>query len=228
MNTEQNRLGYYVGVCHNHTAQLSANLVLLMHGLAESRVHGQLGLYGDLGGGGPFHGNLATGSLSFTTCEPTIQLVIDWRGKFTGTELSGTYDATCDHPDALSHGLQYQQGHWASRLARSLDDPDPSRMHLVSVFDQGRRDGPFTLEDFARFVRARRWPLSAVVALDDLTTWGSLADFLAFLESQAPQMGQPPQPSFARDVARDTGRLVVSSVLATLVLAAFGINTNGN
>lgn len=225
MNTDQNVLGNYVGICHNRTANLSANLVLLLHGSADQRVHGELGLYGDLAGGGAFHGTLAAGSLSFTTCEPGLQLVIEWQGHIRGTELKGAYEVFCDHPEAPAHGLQHQYGEWGCRLARRLGPPNSSRMHLVSVFDQGRSEGPFILDDFVRHVRAGRWPMSAVVALDDMMTWWSLAELLSFIESQG-QPVQPPTPSFASEVARETGKKVIAGALAALVLAAFGISSD--
>jgi len=158
MSTHHSRIGNSVGVCNSHTARLSVNLVFLLHGVTGSRVHGELGLYGDLGGGGPFHASLSGDSLSFSTCEPTVQLLIEWKAQFHGEQLSGSYECFCDHPEAEAEGLKYHLEDWSRQRVRGLGDIDPSRMNLVSVFHVGQSYGPFSVADFARDVQAGQWP----------------------------------------------------------------------
>jgi hypothetical protein len=78
MNIPDARLGYFVGECRNETVGLTANLVMFLHGAGQSRIHGELGIYGELDGGGAFHGKIAGNSISFSTSEPSIHLVIEW------------------------------------------------------------------------------------------------------------------------------------------------------
>lgn len=83
--------GWFVGSCTNTTMGISANLLLVIHGATETGVHGELYLSGDLGGGGPFNGNIGSSVITFTTCVPTAQTAIEWQGHIVAEQISGNY-----------------------------------------------------------------------------------------------------------------------------------------
>jgi hypothetical protein len=47
--------GWFAGTCTNTTVNQTANLLLRIYGATDFRMHGELGVYGNLDGGGSFH-----------------------------------------------------------------------------------------------------------------------------------------------------------------------------
>jgi len=94
MNTSS---GWFVGTCTNATISISANLLLVIHGMSGGTIYGELGLSGELGGGGPFHGTINDGTIVFTTCLPANQTVIEWCAELSENKISGTYSVTSDN-----------------------------------------------------------------------------------------------------------------------------------
>ena len=185
-------LGYYAGTCTDNKAGFSANLILILHSASSGTLHGELALCGGLDGGGLFRGTVSRRSIAFTTSEPSAQLVTEWQGRFVDNKLKGTYTVASHHPKFAAPGPPHQQGVWACSFVRALGGLQQSRSNLAWVFHAGRFDGPFKLDVFVQHVEAGRWPLTAVVALDDFTSWCSLTELLALVQSQAP--GQPSEP----------------------------------
>jgi DnaJ like chaperone protein len=170
--------GWYVGTCTNRTVSLSANMLIVIHGATGSTIHGELGLSGDLGGGGPFHGSIHEGEFVFTTCAPANQTVIEWRGELSENPISGTYSVVCDHPERIAEGLGRQEGIWACSFIRSLGAIDPEKSDLVWVFDNGETEGPIATREFNQRAASGRWPAKAIVAMQDRTLWMTIAEFL--------------------------------------------------
>lgn len=174
--------GWFVGTCTNSTAHTSANLLLRIHGATETRIHGELSLFGDLGGGGPFHGTVQGETVRFTTCLPALQIVIEWDGRRTGDGMAGTYEVWSDHPEVAALGLQRQTGVWACALVSQLDAAGANRTELVWVFHDGQSEGPLTVEVFLKHTADERWPSHALAARENCTVWctvGELRDSLA-------------------------------------------------
>jgi hypothetical protein len=170
--------GWFVGTCTNTTVGASANLLLLIHAVSSATVHGELGLSGELSGGGPFHGRINGDHLVFTTCMPIVQTVIEWRAKMSEGTVSGTYSVACDNPEILTGGFGRQEGVWACSFVRGLETPDPEKRGLVWVFDAGVSDGPISREEFVKSAGSGRWPDNAIVAMADCTSWTSVGQFL--------------------------------------------------
>ncbi len=175
--------GWLVGTCANSTVSLSANLLLRIHGVAENRIHGELCLYGELGGGGPFHGSIQGDNVRFTTCVPAMQMVIAWIGNQTDEGLAGTYEVWSDRADLAAQGLQEQAGIWSCALVGAPEETGADRTKLVWVFHQGRSEGPFSVELLVKHATAERWPLHALVARENFTVWNSLREFLDSIEA---------------------------------------------
>jgi len=138
---------------------------------------------GDLGGGGPFHGTINGDSFGFTTCLPSAQAIIEWCGKVTDQQLAGTYTVTCDNPD-IAADLQHQEGDWSCSFVRSFGNPDTDKISSVWVYDEGKSEGPFTLEEFTQNLNSERWPLKAIIALQDRTAWTTVADYVEKVRAQ--------------------------------------------
>ena len=171
--------GWFAGTCTNTTANQSANLLLHIYGATDTRMHGELGLYGNLGGSGPFHASLKEGRVLFTTCQPARQVVIEWSGDRSDNGFTGTYKVEVDAPD-LAHGvLPLQEGIWSCTFVRGLSAPDADEIKDVSVFHEGKSEGPFPEEEFAQHAIAERWPSHALAATHDCTVWGTIGEFIA-------------------------------------------------
>jgi hypothetical protein len=250
--------GYYVGTCKNATTRVGGNLVLLLHGTTEPAIFGELGLYGELTGGGPFYGTVTGKSVVFSTCVPAALTFVNWQAQYADQQLTGSFTTGCDHPN----GWVSQDGVWVCSHVRELVSTPPSHSNLISLYNDGHAEGPFTMDNFARLVGSGCWPLNAVVALEDLTLWCSLRELLDFIKSKRRQQpgvcpssaqetqtdkAQPgvypspvhdhrepdaykvqavyqQQPSFAYEVARETGKKLLSSVVVSLLLSAFGLS----
>ena len=167
LNDHRHMTGWFVGVCTNTTVNLSANLLLLIHGVTDTAIHGELKLSGDLDGGGPFYGRIRGGTIAFMTCIPAQQVVIEWRSDISETGYSGTYQATSDHPEIVAAGLQHQEGVWSCSFVRALGQATPERDGLVWLFDEGVAEGPLPVDEFAMHAAAGRWPGRTLVALED-------------------------------------------------------------
>ena len=167
MQPSRNLTGWFVGTCTNSTVNTSANLLLHIHGATEVRIHGELSLFGELDGGGPFHGTVLGETVRFTTCLPALQIVIEWEGKRTGDGMAGTYDVWSDHPGVAAQGLQRQAGIWSCALVSQPDETGADRTGLVWVFHDGQSDGPFTVEAFLKHTAAERWPPHALTAREN-------------------------------------------------------------
>jgi hypothetical protein len=173
------RAGWFAGTCTNTTAGITANLLLKIHGATDRRMHGELGLYGNLGGSGPFYASLDHGRVRFTTCMPAYQVVIEWSGDLTENGFAGTYVTECDAPDLGQGGTGPQAGVWTCLFVRGLDDPDLARNHQVSVIHEGESAGPFTQEEFLQHALVGRWPPHALAAMQDCTVWGTVGECIA-------------------------------------------------
>lgn len=171
--------GWFVGTCTNTTEGVSANLLLFIHGVTEGKVHGELGLSGELDGGGPFHGRLNDETMVFTTCVPAAQVVIEWRAQINAGQLSGTYSVCCDDPKMAASGLARSVGVWSCAFVRSPGAVDIERNNQAWVFDEGSSEGPLAVEEFAQQAAAGRWPEKAIVAMEDCTAWTTVGQFLA-------------------------------------------------
>lgn len=176
--------GWFAGTCTNTTVNQSANLLLHIFGATDSRMHGELGLYGNLGGGGPFHASIKQGRVLFTTCLPAHQIVIEWSGARTEDGFSGTYKTECDAPDPARGVSGPQEGIWSCSFVRDLSAPDADEFNRVSVFHEGRSEGPFSMEEFAQHAIAERWPPYAMAAAEDCTDWSTVGAFLASLRAE--------------------------------------------
>ena len=182
-----NIAGWFAGTCTNTTANITANLLLRVYGATKHRLHGELGLYGDLGGSGPFHASLSLSRVLFTTCMPAHQVVIEWSGDLTDGGFAGTYITECDAPDLGQGGTGPQVGEWACAFVRGLDAPGSEKNDHVSVFHGGGSEGPFTEVEFMRHAVAGRWPTNALAAAQDCTVWGTVGEFI--VSHQARQVG---------------------------------------
>jgi hypothetical protein len=176
--------GWFAGTCTNTTVNQSANLLLHIFGGTDSRMYGQLGVYGNLGGGGPFHANLKERRLLFTTCQPAHQSVIEWSGDRTEDGFSGTYKVEVDAPELSPGQLRLQEGVRSCSFVRDLSAPDADEFNRVSVFHEGRTEGPFSMEEFAQHAIAERWPPYAMAAAQDCTDWSTVGAFLASLRAE--------------------------------------------
>ena len=184
MKESRSIVGWFAGTCTNTTVNQSANLLLCNHGAANGRLHGELGLYGPLLGGGPFHARLHRGRIEFTTCLPALQVVIEWTGDRTREGFSGTNHVVCDNPGMVASELREQAGVWSCVFVRDPGEPAADRIELISVFHEGRCSGPFVMEDFMLHAAADRWPSHALVALQDCSVWNTVGDFLASLNAR--------------------------------------------
>ena len=184
MKFSRSLVGWFARTCTNTTCQLSANLLLCIHGAANGRLHGELGLYGPLRGGGPFHARDHRGRIEFTTCLPAFQVVIEWTGNRTREGFSGTNHVVCDLPAAITAEMREQECVWSCVFVRGPDEPAADRIGLISVFHEGRCDGPFLLADFVPHASADRWPPHALVALQDGTEWQTVGGFIASLNAR--------------------------------------------
>lgn len=169
--------GWYVGTCTNTNVSVSANLLLVIHGTSGGTMHGELGLSGKLGGGGPFHGTIQGETFVFTTCLPAEQMVIEWRGELSETTISGTYSVASDNPQLIADGLGQQAGVWSCSFVRKPGSIDP-KSDSVWVFDDGKAEGPITMAEFNQQAGSGRWPDKAIVALDDRTAWTTVGEIL--------------------------------------------------
>ena len=223
MHTHQPLPGTYVGVCVNYSANLSANVLLFLHAVNGSRVHGEIALCGDLGGGGPFHGTMIDSSLVFSTSIPSNQLHIEWKARVDGNYLAGSYECYCDHPQAVAEGFSYQQGEWQCQRIRGFEEINPSCQDTVWIFDSGESYGPLSIDDFVQALQSGHLPPCALLAFDDCTNFFSVAEFCEFLESNGNQTDSPqfdpPNRSFGGDVVREAGTVIGGRVLAGMALA---------
>jgi hypothetical protein len=162
--------GWYVGTCTNTTVIMGANLLLTIYGAADGTLHGEIALFGDLGGGGVFEGMIANNQIIFTTTMPSQQVAITWAGTISGSGLSGTYVVRNDHPD-VDPTLRHQTGVWSCQLVRPLGKLSPDEVQSVWVYHGGNVEGPFNFDDFNQYLAAGRWPANAIVRLDDRTLW---------------------------------------------------------
>lgn len=173
--------GWFVGTCTNTTANITANLLLRIYGATDSRMHGELRLYGDLGGDGPFHASVKHGRIAFTTCTPACQTIIEWSGTRSDGGFSGTYKVEIDDPDLAALEQRQQEGIWSCSFVRDLGAPDAGEARQVSVFHEGKSEGSFSLEEFAQQVSAGRWPTHTLTATQDCTVWSTVGEFIANL-----------------------------------------------
>jgi len=176
--------GWFAGTCTNTTVNQTANLLLRIYGATDSRMHGELGVYGNLGGGGPFHASLKEGRVLFTTCQPAHQSVIEWSADRTDDGFSGTYKVEVDAPELAPWELRLQEGIWSCRFVRGSGAAAADEINHVSVFDEGKSEGPFAMEDFAQQAIAERWPPHALAATQDCTEWGTVGEFIASLQAR--------------------------------------------
>lgn len=151
---------------------------MVIHGGAETRIHGELSLFGELGGGGPFHGSVHGDAVRFTTCLPALQFVIEWEGKRTGNGMAGTYVVWSDHPEVAAQGLQRQTGVWACALVSHSNEAGADRAELVRVFHDGQPEGPFTEEEFLKQAADERWPSHALAAREHYSVWCTVGELL--------------------------------------------------
>lgn len=177
-NTMNTYSGWYVGTCTNTTVSVSANLLLVIHGVNGSTIHGELGLSGDLAGGGPFHGSTNNGAITFTTCLPAAQMVIEWRGELSATTISGTYSVASDNPQMIADGLGQQAGVWSCFFVQRPGNVDPAKRNLVWIFDDGVAVGPIAKSEFNQHAASGRWADKAIVAMEDRTVWITVGEFL--------------------------------------------------
>jgi hypothetical protein len=171
--------GWFVGKCTNKTVGLSANLLLTITGVNETTIHGELGLSGDLGGGGVFHGKIKGKSFEFTTCVPEMQTIIEWKGTLAADQISGEYIVKSDDPKIVAEGMQSQQGAWWCAFVRRLGSADPNKADQVYIFHDGLNIGPLEFAHFKQTIHSGRWPANAIVSLDDCTRWTTIGDYLA-------------------------------------------------
>jgi len=176
--------GWLVGTCTNTTVGMTANLMLTIYGTPDAKVHGDLALFGDLGGGGAFQGLITSDHITFTTTVPAEQIVIEWQGAILGGHVNGTYVARCDHP-GIDPALRHQEGVWSCNLVRNMGAPNPHEANTVWVYHDGNEDGPFTAEAFVQRLQAGQWQPNAILALNDRTIWSTAADYLAKLQADA-------------------------------------------
>lgn len=176
--------GWFVGTCVNSTVNQTANLLLLIHGGTAARVHGELSLFGELGGGGPFHGSWQKDQLRFTTCLPLLQTVVEWRGERTERGLAGTYQVWCDLPEAVAGGLDQQRGQWSCVRVNSTDEAGTGHPADLWVFHDGHSQGPMSEEEFSRHASASRWPPHALVAQEHGTAWNTVSGLRDLLEAR--------------------------------------------
>ena len=175
--------GWFVGTCVNTTVCQSANLLLLMHGGNEARVHGELSLFGELGGGGPFHGSWYEDQLRFTTCLPLLQTVVEWHGERTERGLTGTYQVWCDLPEEVAGGLGQQRGQWSCVRVNHADESGTVHPGDIWVFHDGHSQGPMNEQEFLRHATASRWPPHALVAHEHGTSWNTVSGMRGLLEA---------------------------------------------
>jgi len=75
--------------------------------------------------------------------------------------------------------LPLQEGIWSCTFVRGLGAPDSDEINHVSVFHEGRSEGPFSMEEFMQHAIAERWPSHALAATHDCTVWGTIGEFIA-------------------------------------------------
>ena len=173
--------GWFVGTCANATVSETANLLLLIHGGTATRVHGELSLFGELGGGGPFHGRVNGQELRFTTCLPLLQTVVEWHGQRTESGLAGTYQVCCDLPEVVTADLSQQRGHWSCVQVNHADDT--GQPGAIWVFHDGQSEGPLSEAEFLRRAHASRWPPHALAAREKGTSWNTVGGLCDLLEA---------------------------------------------
>lgn len=176
--------GSHVGSCTNTTAGWAANLLLTIHGVTATALHGDLVLLGDLGNGGLFQGQRDHDQVTFTTAGPDEQFTIAWEGTIAGGELSGTYVVKYDRVDA-EPALRQPAGIWSCKLVRSFGSPNPDDAQWVWVYHDGNEEGPFTTEAFVERLNLGQWPANAIVALNDQTFWSTAAACLEKVQAEA-------------------------------------------
>ena len=177
-------VGWHVGRCTSTAAGLTANLILSIHGVTATTLHGELVLLGDLGGGGMFQGLRDHDQVTFTTEGLDEQVTIAWEGTIADSELSGTYVVRCGQVD-VAPAMRHQEGIWSCRLAKSFGSPNPDEAHDVWVYHDGNEEGPFTTEAFIERLNGGQWPANALVALNDRTVWSTTAGCLEKLQAEA-------------------------------------------
>jgi hypothetical protein len=101
-----------------------------------------------------------------------------------------------------------------------LREVDSGNIENVWLFHQSDSSGPFHISEFAEGVRAGNWPPNAVVALDNLTTFRSVHELL--VELKLAVKPETPDSNWTKAVPGETSMNVISSVLASIVLDAFG------
>lgn len=175
---------WFVGTCVNSTAGETANLLLLLYGGTETRIHGELSLSGGLAGGGPFHADVQAGEVRFTTCLPILQTVVEWKGQRTERGLVGTYQAWCDLPEAVAAGLDRQQGDWSCVRVNPADEAGPNRREDIWVFHDGRSHGPMSEVEFLRHATAACWPAHALAAQENRTSWNTVSGLRDALDAR--------------------------------------------
>lgn len=180
MNRLSHLAGWYVGTCTNTTSNITANLLLQIHGATETRMHGELGLFGNLAGGGHFHASLDGGVIRFTTCIPAVQAVIEWIGKRVADGYSGSYQVTCDAPDPAHDIMAQQEGVWSCARVDHLSH----ELESVFVFHDGETEGPLALEEFVQHATADRWPSHALVVRNHGTAWSTIGECITELQAQ--------------------------------------------
>lgn len=184
MHNPLNLAGWYVGTCTNTTTDTTANLLLRIHGATDTRIHGELSLSGNLGGGGPFHASLHQGQIRFTTCLPALQTVIEWIGERSTDGFTGSYKVSCDAPDPERGIMARQEGVWSCDFVQHPGNLDTDRIESVFVFHAGKSEGPLALEEFVQHATDERWPAHALVARSNCTAWNTISECLAELQSQ--------------------------------------------
>ena len=173
--------GWFVGTCVNSSVSETANLLLLIHGGTATRVHGELSLFGELGGGGPFHGRVHGHKLRFTTCLPLLQTVVEWHGQRTESGLAGTYQVCCDLPEVVTADLSQQRGQWSCVQVNHADDT--GQPGAIRVFHDGQSEGPLSEPEFLRHAHASRWPPHALAAREKGTLWNTVGGLCDLLEA---------------------------------------------
>lgn len=184
MNQSNKLAGWFVGTCTNTTIDTTANLLLRIHGATDTRMHGELNLSGNLGGGGPFHATLHQRWIRFTTCLPALLTVIEWSGERTADGFSGSYKVTCDAPDPERGVFAEQEGVWSCAFVRGPVDPDSEPTESVLVFNAGASEGPFVLDEFVQHAVDERWPPHALVARSNGAAWSTIRECITELQAQ--------------------------------------------
>lgn len=172
----------YAGACHNSTADVTANLLIVTYGVPTTKVYGELLLFGDLGGAGPFVGELTNDTVRFATCLPELQMSIAWTGVATATGFDGHYVVESEHPELITGGLGQQEGVWACACVSRFVRQGVGSQGGLWVFHEGEQAGPLTEGDLLVNARKGIWPPHAIVLTGDGSSWISVQDFIAHHE----------------------------------------------